>query len=185
MKQKGPWKIKSTKQIYKNHWMEVYEDQVINPANKDGIYGVTKLLDGICVVSIDDQNNLHLVNEFKYVYNGYSIEGVCGGIEDNHTALETVHKELKEELGIEAKDIKKVGVFNTFTSMVKCQMHLFIAKDLKFLEYSHEDTEVIEPITLPLKKAVQIVKENQIHHLPTAYIINYIDNMEHKDINQK
>jgi len=91
MQNKGPLKIKSTEIKYKNPWIEVREDQVITPANTNGIYGVVNQLDGICVISIDENKNLRLVKEFKYAANDYSIEGVCGGIEKGHSIQETVH----------------------------------------------------------------------------------------------
>ena len=82
MQTRGPWKVKSTEIIYENPWIRVREDQVITPGGTNGIYGVTKALDGVCVVSIDEQDNIHIVKEFKYAVNSYRIEGVCGGIEE-------------------------------------------------------------------------------------------------------
>ncbi|MBI96008.1 DNA mismatch repair protein MutT [bacterium] len=180
MQNKGPWKIKSTEIKYKNPWIEVREDQVITPANTNGIYGVVNQLDGICVISIDENKNLRLVKEFKFAANNYSIEGVCGGIEEGHTIQETVHKELKEELGIKAKKITYIGEFDGFTSIIECKMHLYIAEDLTFEDTEHEETEVIEPITLSLDEAYQKVQSGEIYHMPTVILIQhlYIQNLK-------
>jgi len=179
---KGPWQIKSTKVIYKNPWTELREDQVITPSGKDGIYGVTNLLDGVCVISIDENGMLHLVKEFKYAVNAYCIEGVCGGIEKDHTPEQTAHKELAEELGITAKSLEYVGAFDTFTSVVECTMHLYIAREISFHDHAHEETEVIEPVTLSLKQAYEMMLNGEINHLPTTHLINhlYIKHLESK-----
>lgn len=180
MQQRGPWKVKSTEIKYKNPWIQVREDQVITPGGTDGIYGVTKALDGVCVVSIDDQDIIHIVKEFKYAVNSYRLEGVCGGIEEGHTPEQTAHKELQEELGIQAKSLEYLGGFDTFTSIVECTMHLYIARGLSFSKHAHEDTEVIEHCSLPLKEAYAMTQSGDIKHLPTSYIIQqlYIQSLE-------
>ena len=171
MQTRGPWKVKSTENIYKNPWIRVDEDQVITPGGTNGIYGVIKALDGVCVVSIDERDIIHIVKEFKYAVNAYCLEGVCGGIEEGHTPEQTAHKELQEELGIQAKSLEYLGGFDTFTSIVQCTMHLYIARGLSFSEHAHEDTEVIEHYSLPLKEAYAMTESGEINHLPTSFII--------------
>ena len=180
MKTRGPWKVKSTKIKYKNPWIKVREDKVITPGGTDGIYGVVKALNGVCVVSIDEQDNIHIVKEFKYAVNSYCLEGVCGGIEEGLTPEQTAHKELREELGIQAKSLEYLGGFDTFTSIVECTMHLYIARGLSFSEHAHEDTEVIEHYSLPLKEAYAMTESGEINHLPTSLIIQklYIESLE-------
>jgi len=174
MKKKGPWKIKSTEIKYKNPWIEVREDQVITPSNKDGIYGVVNQLDGICVISIDKNKNLRLIKEFKFAANSYSIEAVCGGIENGHSSEETVHKELKEELGIKANKITYIGEFDGFTSIIECKMHLYVAEDLTFEETEHEETEVIEPVIIELEEAYKKIQSGEIFHMPTVILIQHL-----------
>ncbi|MFT5773056.1 MAG: ADP-ribose pyrophosphatase, partial [Algoriphagus sp.] len=35
----NPWNTKKTILVYENPWIKVEENQIINPAGKDGIYG--------------------------------------------------------------------------------------------------------------------------------------------------
>ena len=39
-KQIGPWKCLGSREIYRNQWMRLREDQVIHPGGKPGVYGV-------------------------------------------------------------------------------------------------------------------------------------------------
>jgi len=59
-------------------------------------------------------------------------------------------------------------------------MHLYIARGLSFSEHAHEDTEVIEHYSLPLKQAYGMTESGEIKHLPTSFIIQklYIQSPE-------
>jgi hypothetical protein len=39
----NPWKTLSSRSVYENPWIQIREDQVINPSGGNGIYGVVHM----------------------------------------------------------------------------------------------------------------------------------------------
>ena len=50
----NPWKTIATKEIYRNDWIRLREDDVINPSGSKGIYGVVETKPAIGIVPLTD-----------------------------------------------------------------------------------------------------------------------------------
>ena len=170
MKDNGPWKVKGSEIKYKNKWLEVREDDIVQPDGKDGVYGVVTMMPGVSVLPLDDEGNVHLVDEFKYAVGRYTIATVSGGIEHDD-ALLTGKQELKEELGIEAREWIDLGTVDPFTSAINSPVNLYLARGLTFGETDHEGVEVIRPVKLSFEEAVKMAMESTITHSPSAALI--------------
>ncbi|MFH1142548.1 MAG: NUDIX hydrolase [Candidatus Uhrbacteria bacterium] len=170
-RQNGPWTIKESKEVYKNPWMRVREDQVVRPDGKDGIHAVVEIIPGVSVLPIDDQGNVYLTEEFHYAVEDQSTEVISGGIDADEQPLDAAKRELKEETGIEAKEWIDLGLVNPFTTVVKSPAHLYLAKGLSFSEAEPEGTEQIKVLHVNLEEAVQMVLDSKITHGPSVALI--------------
>ncbi len=171
MKKHGPWKIKASKEEYKNPWIRVREDQVVRPDGQDGIYGVVTMKSGVSILAIDENDQVYLTREFSYAVGEETIEVVSGGIDDDETPIEAAKRELKEELGIEAKEWIKLGLVNPFTKVINSPAYLFAVRDLKVGETNRDGTEQIKIIKTKLEEAVQMVMDGRITHSPSCLVI--------------
>jgi ADP-ribose pyrophosphatase len=168
MREHGPWKVRSTRDIYRDAWVSLKVDNVIRPDGKPGTYAVIALPPGTCVIAIDDHGIVHLTEEFRYAIGRPSIEGAGGGMDEGEDPLAAARRELREELGIEAAAWTPLGLLDTDTSIVRGPVHLFLAEGLTFGTSRHEGTEVIHPVRMPLAEAVRAVGEGRIRHAPTC-----------------
>lgn len=167
----GPWTINETIPKYKNPWIEVVEDQVIQPDGKPGIFSVVKLKDGSAILPIDEQGFVYLAEQFRYILGKSSVETPCGAIDEGETPLLTAQRELKEELGILAEEWTDLGIVNPFTESICSTAFLFLARKLTFVESSQEETEDIKLIKVPFEEAVKMVIESKITHGPSCVLI--------------
>jgi 8-oxo-dGTP pyrophosphatase MutT (NUDIX family) len=165
---KGPFEVIYSKLIYKNPWIEVNEDKVINPDGTKGIFGTVEYLKGTSIVALDDNKNTYLVREYYYVLNEYGIQLPSGGIEKGESSLEAAKKELFEEVGIKANKWKELGYLNPFTIIIKSPVFLFLATDLEFGEKIEKEIDIIK---IPFKEAYQMVLDNKITHAQSIIAI--------------
>ena len=166
----GSWTIISTTQKYKNEYIEVNEDAVIQPDGKAGKYATVEMNAGCCSLPIDEEGNVYLVNQFRYALGAESLEAVCGAME-NEKPLDAAKREVKEELGIEADDWQDLGMVETDTSIVHCPAHFFVARNLKFKEPEREGSETIETVKISLDEAVEKVLNGEIKHALSCLVI--------------
>lgn len=171
MKNNGPWKIKNSQEKYKNSWIRVREDKVLTPAGKNSIFGVVEMVAGISVLPMDSNRFVYLTKEFHYAIEQYSVEVVSGAINKGENDLKAAKRELKEELGIEAKEWVNLGVVNPFTTVIKSPAAMFLARNMNFSESMPDDTERIDIIKVKFNKAVEMVMQSKITHGPSCVLI--------------
>ncbi len=171
MKQHGPWKIKSSEVKYKNPWIEVREDQVVRPDGKDGVYTTVRMKDGASVLAMDENGEVYLTKEFKYAIGKEGIEVMSGAIEKDEKPLDAAKRELKEELGLEAAEWIDLGFLNVFTSVVKSDANLYLARKLSSVANEQEGTETMNILKVPFDQAVQWVMESKITHGQSCVLI--------------
>jgi len=170
-RQHGPWQILSSAEVYRDPWLQLSRDEVIRPDGEPGSYCVVHLKPGVSVLALDDQDNVHLTEEFHYGVGRTTLETVSGGIEPGEGALETAHRELQEELGITAQQWTELGACDPFTASVVSPTQLYLAEGLTVGTASPEGTEQIRHVTMPLAQAVKAVMEGQITHAPSCLAI--------------
>lgn len=165
------WQLKSSEVKYKNPWISVREDKVIRPDGKDGIFGVVEMVAGVSVLPLDEDGYVYLTKEYRYAIERESIEVVSGGVDADEGPLEAAKRELKEEIGAEAREWVELGQIDPFTSVVKSPASLFLAKGLVFLAANPEGTEIIDMVKIKFKDAVRMVMESEITHGQSCVLI--------------
>jgi len=169
-KKNGPWTIKASERVFKNDFLELINDQVIQPDGEDGEYAVVHMKPGVCVLPIDDDGNVYLTEQFRYALGAESLEVVAGGSEDGDV-LENARREAKEELGIEAEEWINLGMVETDTSILHCPAHFFVARRLRFSEPEREGTEAMKSVKISFAEAVEKVLNGEIRHALSCLLI--------------
>jgi ADP-ribose pyrophosphatase len=171
MREHGPWKIRSGREVHRDPWVRLTVDEVIRPDGTPGTFSVVHVKRGTCVLPIDEDGFVYLAEEFRYAVGRTSLEVVGGGIDAGEEPLAAARRELKEELGIEASRWTDLGSVDPFTSMVLSPARLFLATGLTFGEHAREGTEQICCVRIPLDGAVQAVLDGRITHGPSCVLI--------------
>lgn len=159
----NPWKQISSQEIYQNPWIEVYEDQVINPRGGQGIYGKVLFKNkAIGIIPIDPEGNTWLVGQYRYTLNEYSWEIPMGGGNRAHDPLDSAKRELKEETGLTASTWTKIMRIHTSNSVTDEEGFIYLAQDLEEGETEFDETEDLEIMKLPFSEAVKMVMDGNI-----------------------
>jgi len=170
-KKHGPWIIKTREIKYKNPWITVKEDRVIRPDGRPGIFVTVMLQKGVSILPLDDQEFVYLTQEFHYALGANSLETVSGAVKKTETYLKAARRELKEELGIEAKEWIDLGRIDPLTTIVKTPAQIFLARNLTFKKTRQDATEVIRMIKVKFEKAVDMVMKSKITHAQSCTLI--------------
>ena len=171
MKKHGPWQIRSSKEIYRDPWIEVQLDDVLRPDGNPGTHSIVRMKSGVSVLPIDQSGNVYLTDEFHYGIGRDSIEVVSGGIESGEDRLATAKRELEEELGIRAERWEYLGSVDPFTTIIVSPTALYLARELSFGETAPEGTEQIRTVKMTLDEAARRVMSGKITHAPSCVLI--------------
>jgi 8-oxo-dGDP phosphatase len=159
----SPWKTHSTRTVYENDWITVFEDQVTTPAHTPGIYGrVCMKNKAIGIIPIDEEGFTWIVGQYRYALSEYSWEIPMGGGARNETAAEAAKRELREETGLEANELRAIARVHTSNSVTDEEGWVFIATDLRQVGAKPDETEALKVIRLSLDEAIEMVKDGRI-----------------------
>lgn len=157
------WKKLSSQTVYENDWMQVLEDNVVNPGGGRNLYGHVRFKNvAVAIVALDKTDNTWLVGQSRYTLDEFSWELPMGGAPLAEPPLSAAKRELAEETGIRAanwEEIMRLHPSNSITDEIGIT---FVATGLSFGETSFEETEDLEIRKLPLDDAVRMVLDGEI-----------------------
>lgn len=161
----SPWTTRSSREVYRNRWMTVREDEVVTPTGTDGVYGVVSKDLALGVVAVDDRDRVVLVGQWRYPLDRYSWELPEGGRDGGEDPLEGIRRELAEEAGLAAATWellthRPVALSNSVTDE---EGLLWLATDLTQVEATSGDpTEDLRVARVPFDVAVAACVDGRI-----------------------
>ncbi|HYD50538.1 MAG TPA: NUDIX hydrolase [Terriglobales bacterium] len=168
---KGPWTVLESTVRFRNSFMTVVDDRVLQPDGQPGSYATVQMNPGVCVLPIDADGNVHLTRQFRYGIARDSIEVVAGGVEDGEEPLTAARRELSEELGIAAQSWQRLAQLDLDTSMLIAPAEIFLCRDLSFHRQHSDPSETIAGVTMPLAEALAKVVAGEITHVLTVVLL--------------
>jgi 8-oxo-dGTP pyrophosphatase MutT (NUDIX family) len=160
----NPWTTLSSRMAYENPWIQVREDQVINPAGGRGIYGVVMYRNrAVGVIPIDDEDHTWLVGQYRYTHECYEWEIPEGGCPVGEGLEECAARELKEETGLVAERYELLAADLQLSNSTTNELaYLFVARGIQQAEADPEDTEQITVRRLPVEEAIRMAMQGKI-----------------------
>jgi ADP-ribose pyrophosphatase len=136
----------SSREVYRNHWMRVREDQILRSNGHRGIYGVVEKEDGAIIIPIDTDHQgddrIWLVEQFRYTIQERVLELPQGAWERAiENPEELARGELKEETGLEAEQMTYLGFSWIAYGFTKQRHHVFVAAGLTMSEKKPDPEE--------------------------------------------
>ena len=168
---RGPFTVTSSEIVYRNPWIQVREDRVVNDSGREGLWGIIEMTPGSTVLALDNDLNAYLVREYKYAVDRQTVELVSGGLDDGETPLDGAKRELKEELGLEAAEWIDLGVVDPFTTAIRSPNHMFVAIGISHGEASTDEWERIELVKMPYPRVLAAAMSSEITHAASALCV--------------
>jgi ADP-ribose pyrophosphatase len=131
----------SSREVYKNQWLRLREDEILRSNGKRGIYGVVEKDDAAIILPID-HGRVWLVEQFRYTIEERALELPQGGWEmEVENPEELARGELKEELGLDAAEMTYLGWLWIAYGFTRQKHHVFLATGLSETEKEPDPEE--------------------------------------------
>jgi ADP-ribose pyrophosphatase len=120
----------SSREVYRNRWLRLREDQILRSNGKAGIYSVVEKDECAIILPIDD-GRVWLVEQYRYTIEERVAELPQGGWEREVADPEELARgELKEETGLVASNMIYLGFLWIAYGFTRQKQHVFVATGL-------------------------------------------------------
>jgi ADP-ribose pyrophosphatase len=157
-----PEKTLSTQQIYQGRAVNVRVDTIQKASGKKTTREVVEHGDCVAVVALDEQDNVLLVRQFRHPAGRFLLEVPAGGIDPGEEPVESVRRELQEEVGYFPRRIDKLGGFYATPGYGTEYLHCFVATDLVPARLVAEDTDDIELVRVSRNEISRLIASGEI-----------------------
>ncbi len=160
-------KTRSSECIYDGIVLHLYRDEISLPNGGKGIREYCKHNGGVCVVAITDDNEVLLVEQYRYAHHTVLTELPAGKLERGENPDEAVIRELREETGAECGKITYLGEMYPSPALMDEIIYMYLAEDLSFGEQSLDDDEFLSCKRIHIDKLVDMILRGEIKDAKT------------------
>jgi len=120
----------TSREVYRNHWLRLREDEILRSNGARGIYGVIDKDDAAIILPIDN-GRVWLEEQFRYTIQERAREQPQGGWEREGVDPEALAQgELKEETGLTAARMTYLGWLWIAYGFARQKQHVYLATGL-------------------------------------------------------
>jgi ADP-ribose pyrophosphatase len=120
-----------------------------------------------------DDPQILLIKQYRYAADGYMYEIPAGRLNPGEDPTTCARRELKEETGCTAESIERIYTIYTTPGFTDERIHIFVATGLTRGPTAHEADEFLTVESVPLRRALEMIKTGEINDGKTAVGILY------------
>jgi len=111
---------------------------------------ITHGLGAVIIVPMKDENTVLLAREYACGLHHYELGLPKGRVERGENRLEAANRELKEEIGYGARDLREINAFSLAPGYMTHVTHIVLARDLYPERLPGDEPEKIDVVPWPI-----------------------------------
>lgn len=164
-------KTLNKEEIFKGHVINLHVETVELPDGQTSTREIISHPGGVAVIAIDENREAYMVSQFRSPYKEVVLEAPAGKLSPGENHLECGIRELREETGLVADDMKYLGCILPSPGYTNEIIHLYLATGLKQKEQQLDDDEFLSVHKIPLEKLKDMCLNNEITDAKTVALI--------------
>lgn len=140
---------------YSGPVFDVVKVHVILPDGRERSYDLVEHGDSVTIVPLDSDGNIIFVVQHRVGAGASLLELPAGVLENDEDPLVSAVREIREEIGMAARDVRLLGRFYLAPGYTDEYMTIFLATGLYPSPLDPDDDEFLDVITMPVEAAYQ------------------------------
>lgn len=166
----------SRKEIYNGKVIKVVVDEVSIDDNKKANREVVLHRGGVCIALKDKSDGKYfMVKQYRYVHEKEMIEFCAGKIEEGEVYDKAILREVEEELGYKATNIKKLGYIIPTCGYSSEKIYLYYGEKAEEVGQNLDEDESIDVYKYTLKEIKEMINDGRIDDAKTIALVLKIE----------
>ena len=152
----------ATRKIFEGRRINLRVDTVVLPSGRETTREIAHYPNSVGIVPLDENGNVILVRQYRHAVVRTLLEIPAGGMEEGESPQQSALRELEEETGYTAADIKEIGGIYAAPGYSTEYLHLFLATQLRPGPSRNDEDENIEVVSVPLDDIPDLIRSGEL-----------------------
>jgi ADP-ribose pyrophosphatase len=153
------FEIKSRKTIHRGRVFELQSVQLQLPDGRLTHYDIVAHPGAVTLVPLDDEGNILFVCQYRAAADQEVLELPAGTLEVNEPPEECAGREVREETGMAAANLREIGEMYMVPGYSSEYMHIYLATGLYHDPLGADDDEFLKVEKIPARDALDMVRK--------------------------
>jgi ADP-ribose pyrophosphatase len=141
---------------------KIRRDHLKTPDGRETKFEIIEHGGSVIIVPIDSDGNVHFVRQYRHAAGMDLLELPAGTRDGDEPFEECAAREIREETGMEAGKLQKVGEFYLAPGYSTEFMVVYLATDLKHNPLEADDDEFLSVEKIPVAEAIHRAERGEI-----------------------
>lgn len=155
-------------EVYRGRSVNFRVDEIRLPNGRQAVREYLDHPGAAAVVPFLDARRVVLVRQYRHPVGAHTLELPAGKLDPGESLLACVRRELEEETGYAAGRLTRLISYWPTPAFANEIIHIFVARGLRRGRCAPDEDELIEPVVMPLAKAVGLIRSGKIKDSKTV-----------------
>jgi 8-oxo-dGTP pyrophosphatase MutT (NUDIX family) len=157
-----PFELLRSEILVQGRAFKVKRDILKTPDGQETRLEIVEHGGSVVLFAVDDDGNLLFVRQYRTAVGRDLLELPAGTREGDEPFEDCAAREIREETGMEAEKLQKLGEFYLVPGYSTELMAAFLATELKENPLQADDDEFLQVEKIPLRKAMEMAEHGEI-----------------------
>jgi ADP-ribose pyrophosphatase len=156
------YELLSSKLIYSGKVFDIRSDLVRLPRGSTHLFDIVDHRPAVTMIPLDGDRRICFIRQYRLPAGKELIELPAGVLEVNEEPMAGAQREIREEIGMSARNLKLIGEFFLAPGYSTERMYVFLADNLTPDPLPKDEDEIISLERISITEAYRMVRLNQI-----------------------
>jgi len=161
------FKVLDSQFVYQGRAFNVRRDQVALPDGSSAWWDIVEHVDSIMVIPVDTDGYLWFVRQYRHPAAQEVLEMPAGVLEHGESPEACASREIREEIGMTAGKLQKIGEFFLAAGYSSEYMHVYLATDLRPDPLQADADEFLSVEKISIAEAYRMAENNRVRDAKT------------------
>jgi ADP-ribose pyrophosphatase len=157
-----PFELIKSEPLFQGRAFKIRRDHMRTPDGRETRFDIVEHGGSVILIPIDQDGNLLFVRQYRHAAGKDLLELPAGTRDGDEPFEECAAREIREETGMEAGNLRKVGEFYLAPGYSTEFMEVYLATDLRPNPLKADDDEFLFLEKIPLQRALQMAEQGDM-----------------------
>jgi ADP-ribose pyrophosphatase len=137
-------------------------DHLLTPGGNTVKYDIVQHVGSVILVPIDENGQIYFVRQYRHPVQIELLELPAGTLEEGEPPEEAAAREIREEIGMAAQDLREIGSFYLSPGYSTELMHVFLATGLTHDPLDPDADEYLSVEKMQIAHAFHLAETGQV-----------------------